>query len=194
MTKHLYRIATSVQEQLLGAALLSPASEWPKQVSRVQLDAWATLWRWHAIGEPITRITPEAEDAMLDQPLPPDLPLATARTRSEALAVQLPDPREWIVIARHPGNATIIVQSQHCYGYAQPLLTYCASSARGSESGYTSGYINLIDQPTIGDVRLYAGTITDAFTERQQALTEAEITDDDYRLAIAIHALYSRQP
>lgn len=190
MTKHLYRIATSVQEQLLGAALLYPPAEWPKHVPRVQLDAWSTLWRWHAIGAPITRITPEAEDAMLDKPMPPDLPLATARTRSEALAVQLPDPSEWLVIARHPANATIIVQSQHCYGYAQPLLTYCGSSSRGSADGYTSGFINLIDQPTLAEVRLYAGTITDAITERQQALTDADVTSDDYRLALAIHALY----
>jgi hypothetical protein len=192
VTKHLYRHATSLQEQLLGAALLYPADQWPLHAPRVQLDAWATLWRWHTSGEPMTRMTNEAESAMLSRPLPGDLRLASVALQTEALAVQLP-PRDWIVIARHPAKAIITVHGSHSYCYEQPLLTYMASSAVGSAHGYRSGYVSLIDQATVADLQLYAGTLTDSATERQIDLGAADAAEDEYTLALAIHALYTRR-
>jgi hypothetical protein len=192
VTKHIYRHASSLQEQLLGAALLYPDDEWPLHAPRVQLDAWATLWRWHSSGEPMTRLTIEAESAMLSRPLPGDLRLATVALQTEALAVQLP-PRNWIVIARHAAQAIITVNGQHCYSYAKPVLTYMASSAVGSAHGYGSGYVSLIDQPTVADLQLYAGTLTDSATERQIDLGSADAAEDEYTLDLAIHALYTRR-
>lgn len=192
MTKSLYRHASSLQDQLLGAALLYPADQWPLHAPRVQLDAWATLWRWHTSGEPMTRMTNEAESAMLSHPLPSDLRLASVALQAEALAVQLP-PRDWIVIARHPAGAIIPVHGSHSYGYAQPVLTYMASSAIGSAHGYRSGYVSLTDQPTVADLQLYAGTLTDSATERQIHLGTADAAEDEYTLHLAIHALYARR-
>lgn len=192
MTKHLYRLATSAQEQLMGAALLYPADEWPLHAPRVQLDAWATLWRWHTSGEPMTRLTIDAESAMLSRPLPGTLSLATVPLQDEALAVHLP-PRDWIVIARHPAQSIITVHGQHCYSYAQPVLTYMASSAVGSKDGYRSGYVSLIDQPTVADLQLYAGTLTVSATEQQIDLGTADAAEDEYTLHLAIHALYTRR-
>lgn len=192
MTKHIYRHASSLQEQLLGAALLYPNDEWPLHAPRVQIDAWATLWRWHSSAEPMTRLTMEAESAMLSRPLPGDLVLATVPLQAEALAVHFP-PRDWIVIARHAAQAIITVHGQHCYSYAQPVLTYMASSAVGSAHGYRSGYVSLIDQPTVADLQLYAGTLTDSATERQIDLGTADAAEDEYTLHLAIHALYTRR-
>jgi hypothetical protein len=106
--------------------------------------------------------------------------------------VQLP-PRDWIVIARHPAKAIITVHGEHCYSYAQPVLTYMASSAVASAHGYRSGYVSLIDQPTVADIQLYAGTLTDSATERQIDLGTADAAEDEYTLALAIHALYTRR-
>ncbi len=194
MTKHLYSLSARLQEQLLGAAMLYPQDEWARHAPRVQIDAWATLWRWHVTGEQIVRLTDEAEGAILARPLPVDLLLSTAPLRHESLALQLPDRSEWIVIARHaPAPAVIPVYGPHTWAYAQPLLTYVASSPRGTPEGIASGYVNLIDQPTPRDLRLIPGTVTDIATERVAShLTEADVVREDYHLALAIHALFSR--
>jgi len=192
MTKHIYRLASGLQDQLLGAAMLHPAGEWARLVPRVQLDAWASVWRWHIDGEIITRVTEEMAAAFAAHPLPGDLPLATAPLQSASLGVQLPDRSEWIVIARHaPAPATIPVHGQHHWAYAQPVLTYCASSALGSQTGLASGFVNLIDQPTPRDITLFAGRVTSMETEESRPITDISV--DAQRLAIALHALFTAQ-
>ena len=189
MKKHLYRHATTLQAALRRAAGDSPPPvDFGKLCPRVQLDAWATLFRWHQAGEPSVRITDESEDAALSVPLPGDLHLATHPLRHEAVAFQLPERSLWIVLARHaPAPCHVAVWQDHGWDYSQPLLTYCANT----ESGLAAGYINLTDQPTLAELRLVPGRLIrgDGLAE---TLTEAEITDDDYRLSLAIHHLYSR--
>lgn len=190
MKKHLYRHATTLQSALRRAAGDFPLPvNFGKLCPRVQLDAWATLFRWHQAGEPTVRITDESEDAAISAPLPRDLHLATHPLRHEAVAFQLPERSLWIVLARHaPAPCHVVVWQEHGWDFAQPLLTYCANTESG---GLAAGYINLADQPTLADLRLDPGHIMrrDGKTDK---LTDAEITDDDYRLTLAIHHLYCR--
>lgn len=187
MTKHLYRHAVVLQEQLMGAAMLHPAEEWVRCVPRVQPDAWATLWRWHQAGEPIVRITEEMESALLARPPDPATPLANVPLQREALACQLPDRSQWMVVARHaPAPAYIPVHGEHGWAYGEPVLTYCGSSALGTESGLVSGFVNLLDQPTLGALLLGAGTITAAVSEEPRPLQETAILADDYRFTLAL--------
>lgn len=191
MTKHLYRIATGLQETLLGAARLHPPDEWPLLVPRVQIDAWATLWRWNAAGEPVHRMTEAEEADILDHPLPASLPLLTAPARAGALAVQLPVRSDWIVIARHaPAPITIPVVGDVCYGFAQPLLTYCTPGSGSGPNSLGSGFVNLLDQPTMADLRLGAGTVTGGQAAKIVPLSDSDLVTDDYRLTLAIAALY----
>lgn len=191
MTKHLYTLARNLQSALLQAAGdLPPPVNWGKLALRVHLDAWATLYRWHEAGEPITRITPEAEDAILSGGLPPDLPLATAPLAQPALACQLPDRSQWIVIARHsPAPSHITLRAAHGWTFAQPVLTYCSNTETG---GIMSGFVNLTDQPTLADLRLSPGRSIKS-DGQIKSLSESEVTEDEYRLALAIHSLYRRQ-
>ena len=190
MTKHLYALANNLQSALRRAAGDTlPPVDWSKRALRVHLDAWATLWRWHQVGEPIIRITEEAEDAIISGGLPASLRLADAPLSKEALACQLPDRSQWVVIARHsPGPCTVQVWEQHGWTFAQPVLTYCANTESG---GIMSGFVNLIDMPTVADLRLIPGKLITK-DGRTPDLTESEVTEDEYRLHLAIHSLYSR--
>ena len=189
MTKHIYRIASGLQETLLGAAMLYPPDEWPHHVPRVHLDAWATLYRWHAEGERIWRVTEQEEAWMLDHPLPARLPLIDAPVRAEALAVQLPDRSEWVVIARHAtAPVTIPVHGDVRFGYTQPLLTYCSPGSRTDDGSLGSGFVNLIDQPEYGSIRLIAGTLTGEQDAAERQLTKDELGMDAYRLLVGINA------
>lgn len=191
MTKHLYRHSTRLQEQLLGAALLH-GPEWPRHTPRIYLDAWASLWRWHLAGEHVIRLTEEMEQDLLARPLPPDLPLATAPLQHEALAIQLPDPGQWIVIARHPAKQPIQVQGDVAWVELSPMLTYCASGS--SRDALHSGYHNLRDQPTPAALQLAPGIVTDIATDiTARPLNDVDILTDDYALTLALHVLYTRR-
>lgn len=183
MTRDLYALAARLQDQLLRASASLPPDTWAKEVPRVMVDAWATLSRWHQHGERVWRITPAAADETADMLLPPDLALATARTRGEAVAYQLPERSEWIVIARHaPAPCTVTVRGPDVgWAYAQPVLTYCTELADGA---LAAGYYNLIDQPTPARLELRPGTTLGLTTLR--ALSAADIAEDEYRVALAL--------
>lgn len=190
MRKRAYRIAEYLQQQLHGAALAHPPDQWAIHVPRVQLDGWASLWRWHQAGEPVWRITEAEERDTLAAPPRGDVQLATCRLRREAVACILPDRRDWIVIARHaPAPAWVPVYCEHGWAYAQPLVTWCGRSDGEGATAFTSGYVSLLDQPTPADVVVLPGTVTDLETERSAPITEAQSVHDDYRLALALAVL-----
>ncbi len=191
MTKHLHLLAAEMQRTLRRAAGDLPAPvDWSTLALRIHLDTWATLYRWHRAKEPIIRITEETEAAILDDGLPADTVLATAPLKHEALACQLPDRRQWIVIARHaPAPCDVAVWQQHGWRYGQPLLTYCCNTDDG---GLMAGFVNLIDQPRLRDLDLMPGRLIKK-DGTMPKLTVAEITEESYRLEMAIFSLYARK-
>lgn len=180
MKQNLYALAERLQTALLRAAADHP-TDWAQRVPRVQLDAWATLSRWHAGRERVWRISAAMADETEDIVLPPDLDLAVARVRGEAVAYQLPLRSEWIILARHaPAPAEVVVRSSVRWAYAQPVLTYCTMLADGSMA---AGYYSLLDMPTPDMLALRPGhTIGRAI----RALTDASITEEEYRVALAL--------
>lgn len=185
MTKHLYRLAHALQETLRKSAGSPPAKNWVQSVPRMHLDAWATLFRWNQIGEPITRITEEQESALLEG-LPPDLDLARTPLSQPALAIQMPERKYWFVIARHEAKEPIVVHGEQMWAFQNPIITYVSNCHDGL---LMSGYVNLGDQPTPAHLRLYPGFALKS-DGSCQPLAEAEITEDDYRLALALSAFY----
>lgn len=180
MKQDLYTLAQRTQDALRRAAEAAPAT-WPQLVPHVQLDAWATLWRWHAGGERVWRISAAMAEETEDMVLPPDLDLATARVRGEAVAYQLPLRSEWIVLARHvPAPSVIPVYGAARWAYAQPVLTYFTALADGTMS---AGYYSLTDQPTPSRLSLRPGI---TLGQSIRALTEASIAEEEYRVALAL--------
>lgn len=183
MTKHLYRLSTKLQASLRAAAGNPPAADWSAQVARVELDAWAALHEWHRHGERVVRITEEQELAMLANPLPPSLPMASPLT-VEALGIQLAEREDWVVVARIPAQQVIPVYREQIFAYRQAVIVYLTEIGKS----IASGYLNIEDQPTVADLSLRPGV---ALTmDGQRELTEAEVMSEDYRLALAIHRLY----
>lgn len=170
MLSHIYEIANRLQRSLLEAESIPTAP-------RVALDGWASLQAWNQAGQQRWPISPEQADRLLDEPLPVDLALATASTRGPAVCYVLPDGA-WIVLARHEKNQFIPVFGEVGWGYSGPVLTYCTEL---EDRSVASGYINLLDQPTPAHLKLYPGTATKA-----GPLTEVQITEEDYRLSLAI--------
>ena len=118
MKQDLYALAERLQTALLRVVADHPA-DWGQHIPRVQLDAWATLSRWHAGGERVWRISAAMAEETEDMALPSALDLATARTRGEAVAYQLPLRSEWIVVARHTSApCEVIVRSS-----VRPIIT-----------------------------------------------------------------------
>lgn len=180
MKQSLYTLAQRTQDALRRAAEAAPDT-WPQLVPRVQLDVWATLYRWHAGGERVWRISAAMAEETEDMILPPDLDLATARTRGEAVAYQLPLRSEWIVLARHvPAPSEIPVYGAARWAYAQPVLTYCTMLADGTIS---AGYYSLTDQPTPARLSLRPGI---TLGQSIRALTAASIAEEEYRVALAL--------
>lgn len=189
MQATLHRLARSTQATLLSAATApqSPGT-WAHTVPRVMLDTWATLARWHLAGEPCIRLTDEQEQAVIDRPLPPDMPLADAPLRTEALAIALPERAGWLVIARHPERAVIPVREDVSYSLGPALITYVAGERDGEIS---AGYVSLRDMPTPGQLTLRPGRHY-AATGKVRRVSDSEHATDDYRLAVGITVLYSR--
>ena len=177
MTKDLYRLAEQLQEQLRATSSLQDAP-------RVLLDAWASLYRWHGSGERVWRISPAAADETADMLLPPELPLATARVRAEAVCYQGPERGEWIILARHaPAPCEIMVYAPLRWAYRQPLLTYCTESESGE---LASGYYSLADYPTAGSLpdRIRPGTALGLAGAR--TLGDTATTEEEARVALAL--------
>lgn len=183
MTKDLYRLAEKLQRKLRELTGDDPSKV--AAVPRVMLDAWATLQKWNLTGEAIVRITEEEEQGLLSHRLPNDLGLALAKLKHESLACQLPNRKEWIVIARHaPGPVEIVVYGPLRWAYKQPLLTYVTELEDGS---LAAGFINIVDQPTPVHLSLQPGTLQG---KKPKKLSEAEITTEDYRFTLALTKLY----
>ena len=183
MTRDLYALSTSLQQQIIAAAGQPTGRRWSDHVPRVMLDAWASLVRWHQSGEPVWRISSAMADETADMVLPPDLPLATARVRAEGVCYQLPDRSEWIVIARHaPAPCVVDVKHPLALAYRQPLLTY-ATMVDGT---LCSGYYSLADYTHIGalPVRIAPGSTLTPRGRRQ--LGDAETAEEDARVALAL--------
>lgn len=171
MTKHLYHHANTLQRLIVAAG-------GPVKAPRVAIDGWATLWLWHRHGEAVWRISAEQAERLLDEPLPPDLPLATAPTRGRAVAYQLPERREWVVLARHEAKAAIpIYAGLEPIAYDRPTLTYITET----DDGLDTGYYSLIDQPTPAALSLRPG-----YGLLLGRLTQVDISEVDYRVSLAI--------
>lgn len=183
--KALYAYAQSLQPALLKAhqEAKDPA-RWVESAPRVMLDAWATLEAWHRHGERVWRITPAAADETADMLLPPSLDLATAPTRGAAVAYQLPDRAEWIVLARHaPAPAAVTVLGPDIgWAYRQPVLTYC-TEVRG---GLASGYYSLADYPTAGALPDLIRPGSSLTIRGARLLGEAETAEESARVALAL--------
>lgn len=180
MTTDIHALAHHLQAEILRSVERDPAN-WSSQVARVQLDAWATLARWHEHGERVWRISAAAADETADMLLPPDLSLATARTRGEAVAYQLPDRPEWIILARHaPAPCVVPVAEGVSWAWGQPLLTYCTLLDGGPMA---AGYYSLTDQPTPARLSLRPGN---TLGQTLRALTEASIAEEEYRVGLAL--------
>ena len=158
-TKHAYRLAIDIADRI---------REHPDHATtpRILIDAWATLYQWHRTGEQAWRITPEQAQRLLDEPLPADIPLATATTRAPAMLYQLPERRQWILLARHQAHQPTPspAEGPAAWAFAQPLLTYCTTLEDGT---LAAGHFNLLDQPT-----------------------PATIAEEDYRVSLAIAQHY----
>ena len=180
MLSDIHSLAPRLQAEILRAVETAP-SAWTQHVARVQLDAWATLARWHAGGERVWRISAAAADETADMLLPLDLPFSTARTRGEAVAYQLPDRHEWIILARHaPAPCVVPVAEGVSWAFRQPLLTYCTELDGGT---LAAGYYSLADQPTPAQLVLSPGN---TLGQSLRALTEASIAEEEYRVGLAL--------
>jgi hypothetical protein len=184
MKKRLYEIAGSTQSRLLAEA------GGVDSAPRVLLDTWATLHRWNLTGKKGFRITEDYESLLIENPLPPDLPLATACPARDAMAYQLPDRREWIVIARIPAEMVIVVHGDiegKQYAFRDPLLTYLTETDSG---GLAAGFFNLSDMPTPSKLQLQPGTSLGLTGERR--LNPAEVTGEDWRVTLALLAFFDQ--
>lgn len=184
MRKDLYALATQLQSLLRAHAEQGTLATAPRAV----IDAWAALTAWHAAGEPMLRLTDEAEDALLTHGLPPDLQLATARTtrRGDALLVQTPDRAHHVLVARLAQDAHVPICEGASIHLTGRLLVYCIPQEQ-----LASGFFQLRDQPTPADLHLLPGLVARADGTSIQ-LSDADITVDDYLATLGILALYSR--
>lgn len=181
MKQDIYSLAERLQTALMRTADEHPPALWAKHAPRVQLDAWATLYRWHNSGEHVWSISAAMADETEDMVLPYDLQLATARVRGEAVAYQLPERSEWIVLARHaPAPCEVQVRDGVAWAYAQPVLTYCTLLHGGA---LAAGYYSLADQPTPDRMVLRPGI---TLGQSVRALTEASLPEEEYRIALAL--------
>ncbi len=191
MTKSLYRIAERAQATLRALYAPATATTWADHAPRLWLDAWAALWAWDAAGQPVTRITDEAEHAILAHPLPADLPLATAPTRrGAAIGCIMPERTLWAVVARIDARQGIPVYGAQSFGHTQPLLVWLRNE---EGDGISAGYYSLHDQPTLGSLHLLPGTSLRA-DGTTRPLGAAEVAEDDYRVLLALHYLYRHDP
>lgn len=173
-------LAHRLQADLLRAVESAPA-DWTSAVQRVQLDAWATLARWNEHGERVWRISAAAADETADMVLPADLPLETAPFRAEAVAYQLPDRAQWVVIARHaPAPCVVPVAEGVSWAFRQPVLTYCTALPDGALG---AGYYSLADYPTAGTLPL---TIRPGVSSTGRKLTAPEVAEEDARVSLAL--------
>lgn len=187
MKQALYAHAQAIQPQLLRLHQRAPdPARWVETVPRVLIDAWATLEAWHRHGERVWRISRAAAEETADMLLPADLPLATARTRGEAVAYQLPERDEWIVLARHQPRTpiTVLGPAVGIDGFAQPLLTYVTELRDGA---LAAGYYSLADYPTAGSLPdLIRGGHGYSTTRAPRPLGEAETAEESARVALAL--------
>lgn len=181
MKTTLYAHAAALQSALLAHHARGGLDSAP----RVLLDAWASLEAWHRHGERVWRISRAAAEETADMILPHDLPLATTRTRGHAVAYQLPERSEWIVLARHaPAPGVVTVRGPDVgWAYAQPLLTY-ATEIQGR---LCAGYYSLADYPTAGSL---PDLIRPGHAYRAagspRALGAAETAEESARVALAL--------
>lgn len=183
MTSDLHALASRLQDDLLRAADTLPADTWARQVPRALIDSWASLLRWHECGERVWRISRAAADETADMLLLPELPLATARVRAEAVCYQLPDRETWVVLARHaPAPRRVTVRDDVCWDYAQPVLTYC-TMVDGALAG---GYYSLADYPTAGVLPLSIRPGTSIGLHGARQLGNAEVAEEDARVSLAL--------
>jgi hypothetical protein len=174
MTKDLHLLATRLQRQMLEAA-------WPPgPATRVYVDAYLTLVRWHWAGEHVYRVRDGRSPA-----IDPGLALATAPVVREAVVYVL-DREDWVAIARHPARHPITVGPGKMLGYPAPVLTYCTEVAGGT---LAAGYVNLTDQPTPRHLHMLTGTSLTELGPRP--LGNEEIGEEMLRLARVLPYYYA---
>lgn len=186
MRSTLYAHAERIQPLLLQYHQRATDPEhWVQDVPRVLLDAWATLSRWHEHREKVWRISAAAADETADMLLPAELPLAIAPVRGEAVVYQLPDRREWIVLARHaPAPCTVTVLGPDIgWAYRQPVLTYCTE---GPDGDLRAGYYSLADYPTAGSLPDLIRPGMAIGLRGARPLGAADTTEESARVALAL--------
>lgn len=184
MKKQVHRLAHKLQALLLRYHEEQGSLH---QAPRAALDAWAALWAWHKAGEPVLRLTDEAEDALISHGLPADLHLATCQTarRGDAIMLQTPDRAHHVLAARLPLDAIIPVHGSVAYAYRGRILVYCIPA-----ESLASGYHNLSDQPTPAALHLHPGTILRA-DGSTSPVADSDLMQDDYLATLAILALFT---
>jgi len=177
MTKHLNKLAWTVQEQLLRGP-------WPPPPDgRVLVDAWAALVAWHESGDHIYRI----RGGERSPPIDANLPLASAPIRRDGQCFVIGRDK-WIILGRHQANALIRVQApEKLIGYKQPILCYATLLHSG---GLSSGYFNLVDQPTPSQLHLRAGIALSSIGARQ--LDGEEISEEGLLLVQVLPFFYAQ--
>lgn len=186
MKKSLYAHAQRLQPLLLQYhQKASDPARWVEGVPRVLLDGWATLEAWHRCGEQVWRISRAVAEETADMTLPAGLALSTARTRGAAVAYQLPDRAEWVVIARHaPAPSPVTVMGADIgWAFSQPVITYCTE---GDDGGLCAGFISLADCPTAASLPdlIRPGSSLGQHGERQLGATET--AEESARLSLAL--------
>lgn len=177
MTKHLQRMQAAFRDTLLerGTPLQKPLPPTAR-------DGYAALWTWEQCGYPIHRLT--AQDLVAARAgLPPDLRLATAATRGPALAYQLPERDQWIVLARIVARDPIEVSPDARYAYSETMLCYV------TEIGdWAIGCINLDKSPTVSTLQIAPGKMYRELYS--QPLDRDDIKQEVMRIAMALPHFY----
>lgn len=176
MTKHLHRIHAALGKQLLERGLplrppLPPAAR----------DGFAALAKWIEYGECIHRLTSE-QAIEARRGLPPDLRLAQDECRG-AVAYQLLDREQWIVLARVPARDPVAIQTAVAFAYPEPMLVYITALEE-----WATGCINLRDAPTPDKLRITPGQLYRELYS--QPLEREDIQPEVRRLAMVLPHFY----
>jgi|GEM_PF-4843953 len=176
MTKHLHRIHAALGKQILerGVPLRPP-------LPPAARDGYAVIAKWIEYGESMHRLTPE-QAVSARRGLPPDLQLARDECRG-AVAYQLLERDQWIVLARVPARDPVSLQPAVAFAYADPVLVYITAL-----EDWATGCINLRESPTPGKLHIAPGKM---YRELYATPLEREdIAPEITRLAMVLPHFY----
>lgn len=177
MTKHLLRIQAALRAKLLERGLpLRPP------LPPAERDGYAALWQWDHYDRHVHRLTPEQAMAARR-----GLPLDTRLDKDEcrgAVAYQLLERGQWIVLARIYARDPITVQDHHALAYAEPMLVYITDL----DGTWATGCVNLRDCPTPARLQIAPGKFYRELYS--QPLEREDLREELIRLAMVLPHFY----